>query len=182
MQAAAPAFTTLPPAAPGDAPARVFTYGGPVTGNQSAAPYVYFTLLQPGQAAAKLSNAELDGIAADLATDLFGIVQFLAAPGSPGPVTVAAVPAPALGERLLTVSGGPRSAAAALAVPRVSQVPRLGRSAFTLTSCYPNIMVSARSCLPCGPNFSITDACAYCGRIVVAGRQAWPALARRKHR
>ena len=102
-----PPLTTQLPASPGDAPTRVFAFGGASLDHAPGAPFAYFTLLQPGQSAVGLSNPTLDTIAGDLAGDLAAHVAALAG-GDPGTITVAAMPAPALGEQLLTVNGQPR--------------------------------------------------------------------------
>lgn len=107
-----PPLTTQLPASPGDAPTRVFAFGGASLDHAPGAPFAYFTLLQPGQSAVGLSNPTLDAIAGDLAGDLAAHVAALAG-GDPGTITVAAMPAPALGEQLLTVNGQPRPYAGA---------------------------------------------------------------------
>lgn len=107
-----PPLTTQLPASPGDAPTRVFAFGGASLDHAPGAPFAYFTLLQPGQSAVGLSNPTLDAIAGDLAGDLAAHVAALSG-GDPGFITVAAMPAPALGEQLLTVNGQPRPYAGA---------------------------------------------------------------------
>ncbi|KAK9837279.1 hypothetical protein WJX81_002958 [Elliptochloris bilobata] len=120
--AVAPTLTYQPPNSPGNAPKRVFAFGGASLDHRPRAPFAYFIMMQTQQPAAGITNPTLDAIAGDLAGDLAAYAAALAG-GDPGALTVTAMPSPVLGNQLLTVSGGPQAYANAQRASQVSEAP-----------------------------------------------------------